>query len=367
MSINFCQLLAFVSHLAELLSACFTVHFTVQRFIAVRFPLSVFIEKNIHLLHYCIVSFFIITGVLYCYMLVKVNGYDDCQEDLRLSWFLSDALSSFVIPFIIIATLNLLIIFHLRKTCRDKQQLSFNKRPKREYLSLSRRKNYSISYDSSSHSRFSDNFSGPNIKVIIYTKKNKVKLTDYFFSFIQTSLHQIPLNGEANDHFLSVGPIHSRNASIRSTTRYHAQSHRVTRMLILVSTCFLLLNAPSHICSISLELYTLKKSVEKANSHLTTMNILNYSNETKFENLNLFSSTISKEILPRRKVSFLQIFYIILIISKHIAYLSYSINFFLYSFCGMKFRGELMKFLTRYRKYRRQIKKSPNNIQENSC
>jgi hypothetical protein len=182
-------------------------------------------------------------------------------------------------------------------------------------------------------------------------------------------MYQFPLNGgETNDHFLSVGNIRSRTASIRSTTRYHAQSHRVTRMLILVSTCFLLLNAPSHICSISLELYTLRKSVTRTtmNSSLISMNYLNNSNETKFENSNFFSSTISREILPRRQVTFIQIFYIILIISKHIAYLSYSINFFLYSFCGMKFRGELMKFFTRYRKYRRQIKRTPIIIQENS-
>ena len=368
MSIYFCQLLAFVSHLAELLSACFTVHFTVQRFTAVRFPLSVFIEKNIHLLHYCIVSLFVITGVTYCYMLVKLNGYDDCQEDLGLGWFLSDALSSFVIPFIIIATLNFLIIFHLRKTCRDKEQLSFTKRPKTGYAALNPRKKYSISYDSSSHSKYSDHSSGLNMKVIIYPRKSTslyvyVHVAFIFLVSLQASMYQVSSSTETNDHFLSVGNIRSRTASIRSTTRYHAQSHRVTRMLILVSTCFLLLNAPSHICSISLELYTLRKSATRTinNSSVIPMDYFNHSNETKFEN-----SSVSRGILPRRQVTFLQIFYIILIISKHIAYLSYSINFFLYSFCGMKFRGELMKFLTRYRKYRRQIKRTPIIIQENS-
>jgi hypothetical protein len=196
MSINFCQLLAFLSHLAELLSACFTVHFTVQRFIAVRFPLSVFIEKNIHLLHYCIVSLFIISGVLYCYVLVKENGYDDCQEDLRLGWFLSDALSSFVIPFLIIATLNLLIIFHLRKTCRHKQQLSFTKRPKTEYLGLKRRRKYSISYESSSHSRYSDNSSGPHIKVLGKKKRSKTFHVCVRCSHINRFL--LPRGGEMN-------------------------------------------------------------------------------------------------------------------------------------------------------------------------
>lgn len=54
-------------------------------------------------------------------------------------------------------------------------------------------------------------------------------------------------------------------------------------------------------------------------------------------------------------MNFYHKFYIVVIITQHIAYLSYSINFFLYSFCGMKFRKELMKYLSRYGKYRRQI------------
>jgi len=165
---NFCQVLAFLSHLAELLSACFTVHFTIQRFIAVRFPLSVFIEKNIHLLHYGIVTLFILLGISYCFALIKQNDYDSCQEELHLNWFLSDALLSFVLPFTIIAIINLLIIFHLRKTSRNNQQLSFTKRSKKENLPLNQRKKLSISYDSNSHLRLSDNSSGPNIKVVFH-------------------------------------------------------------------------------------------------------------------------------------------------------------------------------------------------------
>ncbi len=165
---NFCQVLAFLSHLAELLSACFTAHFTIQRFIAVRFPLSVFIEKNIHLLHYCIVTLFILLGISYCFALVKNNVYEYCQEELHLSWFLSDALLSFVLPFIIIAILNLLIIFHLRKTCRNNRQLSFTKRSNKGNLPLNQRKKLPVLYDSNSQLRLSDNSSGPTIKVVFH-------------------------------------------------------------------------------------------------------------------------------------------------------------------------------------------------------
>jgi hypothetical protein len=182
-----------------------------------------------------------------------------------------------------------------------------------------------------------------------------------FFFLIQTSIYQFPTNGETNDQFLSVATPRRRTASVRSTTRYHAQSHRVTRMLILVSTCFLLLNAPAHICSISFELYTLKKSELIPNSNQTYIHLFNNSNETKLQDSNLFYSTISttyKENSSKINIKFYQIFYIILIISKHIAYLSYSINFFLYSFCGMKFRGELIRFLTRCRIYQRHSQRS---------
>ena len=66
------------------------------------------------------------------------------------------------------------------------------------------------------------------------------------------------------------------------------------------------------------------------------------------------------------KFSFYMIFYIIVIISLHISYLSYSINFFLYSFCGMKFRRELLKCLTRYGKYRGQRQISRPGTAQNS-
>lgn len=156
----------------------------------------------------------------------------------------------------------------------------------------------------------------------------------------------------------------SRSSSLRSTRRSHAQSHRVTRMLILVSTCFLILNAPSHICSISLELYTLRKSIP-----IRSNQSMNWFNETFVDNS---TTNFSPMMLRthgeggRKKIILLQLVYITLIISKHIAYLSYSINFFLYSFCGMKFRGELMKYFTRYRRYRNHRKTSRVVMRENS-
>lgn len=137
-------------------------------------------------------------------------------------------------------------------------------------------------------------------------------------------------------------------------------------MLIIVSTCFLLLNAPAHICVISLKLYTIRQSnIMNNTSRSARINFLNNSNLTNIEYSNLFSSIpIHNQSEANFKVY--QIFYIILIICQHIAYLSYSINFFLYSFCGMKFRGELVKFISRCRKYGRHIQTPRNMARQHS-
>ncbi|UJR08191.1 hypothetical protein I4U23_012464 [Adineta vaga] len=330
---KFCRFLSFTSHLAELLSACFTAHFTIQRFIAVRFPLSVFMEKNVHVLHYVVETLTILFGVTYCYNLVENNVYDGCEEGLALKWFISDALLSFAIPFLIIATLNLLIIFHLRRTSRQQQELALNnKRTKHEVLPLSYRKKSSVSIDSNSPSRLSDQSTKSTI--CHFTK-----------------------NGVKNSNYLSVRKKTRRATSIRSTTRSHAQSHRVTRMLILVSTCFLLLNAPCHICTIS---FKILRSNFLSDSSFNQAIHGNFSSNLSSSSSSVATTTtittqVYRENSTQFKLKLFRIFYIILIVSQHVSYLSYSINFFLYSFCGMKFRRELMRFFSRCRHYREQI------------
>ncbi|CAF4287708.1 unnamed protein product, partial [Adineta steineri] len=168
---------------------------------------------------------------------------------------------------------------------------------------------------------------------------------------------------ESNDNHLSVDIRARRTASIRSTTRSHAQSHRVTRMLIIVSTCFLLLNAPSHICKISVKIYALKNGQLTSNSHLISTNVIEYSNETMstiIENSDFISATIPyREKSTKMNANYYYILYITIITCQHISYLSYSINFFLYSFCGMKFRRELKRFLPRCGNYQQRLQKSP--------
>jgi hypothetical protein len=169
-------------------------------------------------------------------------------------------------------------------------------------------------------------------------------------------MRRFSTNEETNNRLLSVDVPLYRFASIRSTIRSHAQSHRVTRMLILVSTCFLLLNAPLHICTISLKYYTLNKSELLHNSYKPSFdNSTEITTSTIIDNLISTTATTYRENSSKINLKLFRIVYTIMIISLHISYLSYSINFFLYSFCGMKFRQELMKFLSRCGKYRGEI------------
>ncbi|CAF0738305.1 unnamed protein product [Didymodactylos carnosus] len=108
-NLNNCTLIA----LAELLSACFTVHFTVQRFIAVKLPLKAAL-KSARLANYVIVFTCTILSLVYCISLVYNNQYYQCQEELTLKWFISDAILSFVLPFFLIICFNLLIVYQIR-------------------------------------------------------------------------------------------------------------------------------------------------------------------------------------------------------------------------------------------------------------
>lgn len=148
-----------------------------------------------------------------------------------------------------------------------------------------------------------------------------------------------------------------------SSVRPKSQSYRVTRMLIIVSTCFLLLNAPAHICTIGLKIYTIKNTIAIDHSNEILIQVQEkiklYNQNSSMEVNNIDMTHITKKISGQNDASdnssdlrWMQLFYIIVIITQHIAYASYSINFFLYSFCGMKFRRELIRWMSQNRRPR---------------
>lgn len=138
------------------------------------------------------------------------------------------------------------------------------------------------------------------------------------------------------------------------------QSVRVTRMLVIVSTCFLILNAPAHLCVIALKFYTgINSPVNIEQVELEKFRqIKNLTNteENKFvfiqENadkvvetthtLNHDTSVIDDQIT-------IHLFYIAILLTQLISYASYSINFFLYSFSGVAFRTSLRQIFNKRR------------------
>lgn len=119
-------------------------------------------------------------------------------------------------------------------------------------------------------------------------------------------------------------------------------------MLILVSTCFLLLNAPAHISTISLKIYAMTSSPFLIQINNTAKNLTDLFDQ----NINSSISIKTEDASSNFKV--FQFLYILTIVTHHIAYASYSINFFLYSLCGVKFRQELVRmFLKIFRQFHR--------------
>jgi hypothetical protein len=116
-SARLCIMISFLSHLAELLSACYTVSFTIQRYTAVRYPLKAAADRRSS----PIISLLILLlfSSLFCFLLSYENAYVECHEELKLSWFIADALFSFVIPFFLILIFNILIVNFIRKHSRS--------------------------------------------------------------------------------------------------------------------------------------------------------------------------------------------------------------------------------------------------------
>ena len=108
-----CLVVSFLSHLAELLSACYTVAFTIQRYYAIRCPLEAAVRRRSSPIVSLLVIF--ILSLFFCFLIPYNNNYEDCLEELNLGWFIADAFFSFVIPVILILVFNTLIVNYIRK------------------------------------------------------------------------------------------------------------------------------------------------------------------------------------------------------------------------------------------------------------
>ncbi len=114
---SICIIISFLSHLAELLSACFTVLFTIQRYAAVRYPLQAALQNQSSPIISLLLIF--VSSVIFCSVLSYSGNCAEGNEELPLHWYIVDALSSFIIPFSLILIFNILIVRFIRKHGRS--------------------------------------------------------------------------------------------------------------------------------------------------------------------------------------------------------------------------------------------------------
>jgi hypothetical protein len=126
------------------------------------------------------------------------------------------------------------------------------------------------------------------------------------------------------------------NEIVATISTRTSQSIRVTRMLVLVSSCFLILNAPAHICVIALKIYT---SIDSPTSieHIKSDHVNNGTVLSSLENAPILEDKLTPHLL-----------YMAVYLTHWIAYASYSINFFLYSFSGIAFRTSLRQLINKF-------------------
>jgi len=58
-------------------------------------------------------------NLIFCVTLSYSNAYIDCHEELKLSWFIADALFSFIIPFSLILIFNIRIVHLIQQHARS--------------------------------------------------------------------------------------------------------------------------------------------------------------------------------------------------------------------------------------------------------
>jgi len=114
---SICTAIIFLSHLAELLSACFTALFTIQRYAAVRYPFQAALQNQPSPIISLLLIF--VSSVFFCSVLSNVGTCTEGNKEIPLNWYIADALSSFIIPFSLILIFNILIVSFIRKHGRS--------------------------------------------------------------------------------------------------------------------------------------------------------------------------------------------------------------------------------------------------------
>lgn len=109
--------------------------------------------------------------------------------------------------------------------------------------------------------------------------------------------------------------------------------NKTTRMLVLISTVFLIVHSPICYSKIS---YCFKESQEliRTYNNMSSGERLNVTSQFNNFSLTLFEKIFSEELIERLSCNFY--------------YLSFSLNFFLYTYNKTKFKRNLNRFIYKY-------------------
>ncbi|XP_011873888.1 PREDICTED: thyrotropin-releasing hormone receptor-like isoform X2 [Vollenhovia emeryi] len=324
---GWCETLVYVSAVCSSLSVWLIVAFTVERFIAVQYPL--------HRPHMCTVAraktiilvLTILALVSHSYSfvtagVVKNQGGDEVCE-LKIEYLetmqiisIIDSIASLIVPLVLIIVMNTMIMRNLLKFGRR-----FNQEPGYAANCPNREKS-DINLNQIPSANSSNNGGGGNMNLVSLVGTNGTRRPpsqqSSFHSSKNHSRHQ-PASAPPSTprNVCQMTEIEAPCIHVRSScrnlgsTRFNQES--ITKMLVLISTVFILLNLPSYVIRLC-----------------------------------VFFFALAKKNTPET-LWCLQQFFMLLY------YTNFSINFLLYAMCGITFRRcleqilrRILKSMTRY-------------------
>jgi len=118
-SLFFCQTTVYITHVCSFLSATFTLSFTLQRFVAVLFPLhaNAIISNRSSIINIFLLIFISCTFYSFSFFVTNIS-YGQCREDesypALFPLLIVDICLTFVLPFIFILLFNCAIVYKLQ-------------------------------------------------------------------------------------------------------------------------------------------------------------------------------------------------------------------------------------------------------------
>lgn len=129
-SLFLCQITVYITHVCSFLSAAFTLSFTLQRFVAVLFPLhaNTIISNRSSIINIFLLIFISCTFYSFSFFVTNIT-HGQCREDenypVLFPLLIVDTCLTFVLPFIFILLFNFAIVYKLQS--RKKFTSTFGK------------------------------------------------------------------------------------------------------------------------------------------------------------------------------------------------------------------------------------------------